>query len=325
VLRRLKLGLTGDTGVIVGGHHLHLATTDKRDGVSGFVTFPVAISNYELQQQPGGPWRRVFRGIPRNGEVVRVPFDPTARYNAVFERSDAKELHVEGYTLADYRAAYDSIFPQGWRLHQLGSYFEDGQVRYNAVWRPTGGGEIQVYGVTYADYRARYDSLFPQGWRLKILQSYVLNGNVLYNAVWTPTGGGEIQIYGAPYADYRASYDSLFPQGWRLKILQSYVIPGGTVRYNAVWTPTGGGEIQIYGAPYADYRASYDSLFPQGWRLKILQSYVRHGQLLYNAVWTPTGGAETQVYDSIYKNYFQRYDELRAQGWRLKLLDAYLP
>src|SRR5208337_3037470 len=88
-------------------------------------------------------------------------------------------------------------------------------------------GEIQVYGWTYANYRAEYNSLWPDGWRLYSLQSYVLsNGNVLYNAVWRPTGNtSEEQLYGVTYAQFRSTYNTLYPEGWRLYILQSYVLP----------------------------------------------------------------------------------------------------
>jgi len=47
-------------------------------------------------------------------------------------------------------------------------------------------------------------------------------------------------------------------------------------------------ETEVYGWSYADYRALYNQLWPQGWRLYILQSYVTsNGQVLYNAVWRP--------------------------------------
>lgn len=49
--------------------HLHMAGSHNTGGVS-FVTVPLAISDYEVRQ-PGGTWRRVARGIPQPGEVVR--------------------------------------------------------------------------------------------------------------------------------------------------------------------------------------------------------------------------------------------------------------
>src|SRR5262249_48545462 len=56
-------------------------------------------------------------------------------------------------------------------------------------------------------------------------------------------------------------------------------------------------EIQVYGWSYEDYRKKYDELWPQGWRLYILQSYVMpNGQVLYNAVWRPWTVDEIQAY-----------------------------
>jgi hypothetical protein len=46
-----KLALTGDTGANVGAFHLHLAMTDKPDGTSGFVTFPVGVQRLRDQSR----------------------------------------------------------------------------------------------------------------------------------------------------------------------------------------------------------------------------------------------------------------------------------
>ena len=54
-----------------GNAHLHMAGSNNTGGVS-FVTVPLAISHYEVRK-PDGTWRRVARGIPQLGEVVRRP------------------------------------------------------------------------------------------------------------------------------------------------------------------------------------------------------------------------------------------------------------
>jgi murein DD-endopeptidase MepM/ murein hydrolase activator NlpD len=73
-----QLALTGDTGAGVGAYHLHFATTDKPDGAFGFVTFPIAFSNYEVRD--GVNWNLVLRGIPKSGEVIRArPFTSSAK------------------------------------------------------------------------------------------------------------------------------------------------------------------------------------------------------------------------------------------------------
>ena len=42
----------------------------------------------------------------------------------------------------------------------------------------------------------------------------------------------------------------------------------------------------MYGVKYADYKAKYDAIYPKGWRLYILNSYVLpNGEVRYDAVW----------------------------------------
>ncbi len=168
------------------------------------------------------------------------------------------------------------MWKQGWRLKLLQPFVLSGdQVRYTAVWQQSTAGEIQVYGWTYEDYRKKYDELWKQGWRLKLLQPFVLSGDqVRYTAVWQQSTAGEIQVYGWTYEDYRKKYDELWKQGWRLKLLQPFVLSGDQVRYTAVWQQSAAGEIQVYGWKYTDYRARYDELWGQGWRLKTLQTFV---------------------------------------------------
>src|ERR1022692_2709935 len=238
------------------------------------------------------------------------------------------ELQVYGWTYADYRAKYNTLFPEGWRLYSLQSYvLSNGDVRYNAVWRPTGNtGEEQLYGVTYAQFRSTYNTLYPEGWRLYILQSYVLpNGDVLYNAVFRPGNLGEQRLYGVTYAQFRSTYDALYPEGWRLSILQSYVLPNGDVLYNAVFRPGDSGETQVYGWTLSDYQTEYAKLWAEGWRLYILDSYViSDGTVRYNAVWRPATHGEIQVYGWTYSDYRNEYNTLWTEGWRLYILNAYV-
>lgn len=192
--------------------------------------------------------------------------------------------------------------------------------------------EIQVYGWTYTNLRAEYNSLWPEGWRLYILQAYVSpGGQVLYNAVWRPAGNTpEIQVYGWTYADYKAEYDTLWKQGWRIYILDAYVLQDGSVRYNAVWRQGNLGEIQNYADDYSQYRSEYNGLWPDNWRLYILQSYVvpdssnPPGDVDYNAVWRPGDLSEIQYYGVSYDQYRSEYNTLWTEDWRLYGLQSYV-
>ena len=297
------------------------------------------------------------------------------KYTAVWEKNTAGEIQMYDVSYEEYRANYDRLWGQGWRLKALQPTVVGGKVRYTAVWQPSTAGEIQVYGWTYEDYRKKYDELWKQGWRLKLIQPYVLPGDqVRYDAVWrpsmageiqvygwtyedyrkkydelwgrvggssciqphvvpapgplrrrwTPSTAGEIQVYGWTYEDHRKKYDELWKQGWRLKLIQPFVLSGNQVRYTAVWQPSTADEIQVYGWTYEDYRKKYDELWKQGWRLKLIQPFVLSGdQVRYTAVWQPSTADEIQVYGWGYPDYRAKYDELWNQGWRLKTLQTF--
>jgi hypothetical protein len=238
------------------------------------------------------------------------------------------EIQVYGWTYANYKTKYNSLFPKGWRLYSLQSYvLSSGEVLYNAVWRPMGNtGEQQLYGVTYSDFKSTYDTLYPEGWRLSILQSYVMpSGDVLYNAVFRPGNLGEHQLYGVTYSDFLSFYNTVYPKGWRLFILQSFVMPNGDVLYNAVFHPGDSGETQVYGWTLSDFQTEYNTLWTEGWRLYILDSYViSDGTVRYNAVWRPATHAETQIYDWTYSNFLTEYNTLWTEGWRLYILNTYV-
>lgn len=323
VLRGSQVGLVGDVGASVGANHLHLAVTDAPDGTSGFVTYPVAFTNYEVKQ-PNGSWKLVKRGVPEDGQVIRRPAPANLPYKVtgVWRPSTQGEIQLYGAKYDDYRARYDELWPQGWRLKLLEVHVRDGVPRYTAVWHPSTSAEIQVYDWSYDDYRAKYDSLWEKGWRLHVLQAYVVDGRVRYTAVWRPSTEGEIQVYGWTYNDYRAYYDQIWQEGWRLKIIQPYVVDG-QVRYTAVWRPSTEGEIQVYGWSYSAFRAKYDQLWKKGWRIEILETYREAGQTRYVGVWRPGTSGELQVYEWSYPDYRSFYDDIWPDGWRLHLLDVY--
>jgi hypothetical protein len=73
---------------------------------------------------------------------------PPPLYTAVFQPSEEGEIQVYGWRYEDYRAKYDALWAQGWRLKLLDTYVLDGEMRYTAVWQPSTEGEIQLYGWT---------------------------------------------------------------------------------------------------------------------------------------------------------------------------------
>jgi murein DD-endopeptidase MepM/ murein hydrolase activator NlpD len=67
-----EIGRSGDTGTGVGNFHLHVAVSDKPDLTEGFVTIPVAFSDYEVRRRR----EPVARGVPIDGDIIRNPPTP---------------------------------------------------------------------------------------------------------------------------------------------------------------------------------------------------------------------------------------------------------
>lgn len=318
-----ELAKTGDVGAAVGANHIHIAVTDKPDGSSGFVTFPVAFTNYEVKQ-PNGSWKFVARGMPKQGEVIRIPPAEDLPYTmvAVWKPSgNEEELQAYGYSFDNLKKKYDDIWTKGYRLSNIKAHVSSGQLRYTAVWKKSTDAEIQVYGWAFEDYKKKYDELWPQGWRLKLLDVCVFNGKPLYTAAWKKSTDNEVQVYGYTYEDLKKKYDELWTKGMRLKLLSAFTTGDG-VRYTAAWIPSTAAEVQVYSWSYDDFRKKYDELWSKGMRLAILSNCVLNGKTLYTAVWRNDTKGEYQVYEWKYKDYRQFYDDIWNDGWRLSILNV---
>jgi hypothetical protein len=141
------------------------------------------------------------------------------------------------------------------------------------------------------------------------------------------TSLAEQGYYGYKLSDFEDQYRDLFPQGWRLYILQAYVQSDGGVRYNAVLRPAGNtDEKHLYGVTFAEFKSLYNTLFPEGWRLYILQSYVADGDVRYNAVWRSGAGmaGEFQEYGVDISDLDTWYDGYKSDDWRLVVYESYL-
>ncbi len=213
--------------------------------------------------------------------------DGKVYYNAVWRQWTGDEEQIYGSTYNDFKSKYDGLYPQGWRLYILQSYVtSNNETLYNAVWRRGNLGETQIYGSAFTDYKAQYDEQWKQNMRLQSLQPYISNGEVKYNAVWRPGVSEEIKEYKKSLGEIKKEYDKIWTEGWRLYILQSYSKANGKVFSDAVWRRGKMPEKQVYGVSYDDYKKKYDELWPEGWRLYILDTYTtKNGEIMMNAVW----------------------------------------
>ncbi|MEM9091841.1 MAG: hypothetical protein AAGC93_24275, partial [Cyanobacteria bacterium P01_F01_bin.53] len=83
-------------------------------------------------------------------------------------------------------------------------------------------------------------------------------------------------------------------------------------------------ENQIFQQKLRTVQSKNDELWKKGWRLRILNTYVIHGQIRYTAVWVESTRDEIQVYGWKEKDFLSRNDELWEKGWRISILQIYV-
>jgi murein DD-endopeptidase MepM/ murein hydrolase activator NlpD len=319
------LALVGDIGV--KGPHLHMAVSNGEGAGStvDFITMPAAFSNYEAEVD--GDWKLMIRGIPQTDQRVRRPPDEgPIRFTAAWQRDTGPEIQIYGVPYEQYRAKYDSIWNDGWRLTILEAVGVDDHARYTAVWRPTGGGEFQLYGVTSAQLAAEYDTRRLNGWRIDLLTSYVVDGEARYTGVWRPSSHAQRMILGETRTQFDARDAALRERGYVLQRLSTHTI-GQDVRYSAVWRQSDEREVTFLDRSEKGYRTEYGDRYEFGFRLKLLSVTVVNGVPRYSGSWIKHASpVEEERWHAVsYGDLRARYDVLWQTGWRLKLLEPYVP
>ena len=276
-------GNKGFCWIAYGSNNIGMGATWYRAAMPEFRITAVWHKSNETEKQVYGwsyaNYRKFYDLVWKDGWRLHLletaVVNGKVEYSAVWRKTNnIEEIQVYDYRYADFKAEYDKLWKDGWRIHLLSNYVLNGQVYYTAVWRKLGNvGEMQYYSLHFDDYKSKNEELSKDGWRIHILNNYVLNGTVLYTAVWRNTGGAQTQVWGWKYADFRAKYEELWKDGWRLHVLSNYVV-NSVVHYTAVWNkPDDKDEVQVYSYEYEDFRAKDETLRSQGYRLSIVNTY----------------------------------------------------
>jgi len=321
-----RLALVGDIGAGEGKYHLHMAVSNGKPSKPEFFTMPAAFSNYEAEID--GDWKLMIRGIPQTNQRIRRPLDEgPIRYSAAWERRTDAEIQMYGAPYEEYRAKYDSIWNDGWRLAMIEAVGVNDHARYTAVWRLRGGGEFQLYGASRAQLEAENEKQEGKGWRLDLLTSYVVDGQAHYTGVWRPSSSPRPLLLGEALSQFEAKDKRQRDHGFCLHRLSTHTHNGET-RYSALWRLSNEQEAPPFiDRTEASYQREYQSRFESGFRLKLLSITVVNGEPKYSGSWVKHANPvdEERWHGLSYGDLRARYDVLWQKGWRLKLLEPYVP
>ena len=113
------------------------------------------------------------------------------------------------------------------------------------------------------------------------------------------------------------------PTGIRANIIRLPYKPPSSypiMTVSAVWRRDRGDEVQVFDVNFDDFNRKYNELWPQGWRLHILENRVVNNQVLYTAIWRPSTADELQFGPLSHRAFLSQYDALWRLGFRLHLL-----
>lgn len=167
-------------------------------------------------------------------------------------------------------------------------------------WHPRD--EFGEYGLDYAAFCAKYDDAWGPGWRLRSVRPHARGASTVHSAVWRTGTHGEIQKFDASYESYRKRYDELWGQGWRLDQLRVHTPLMGRP---ALLGGLGAGHRARDPAVLRDirrYRAKYDELWGQGWRLHQLAPYAAGSSVRRSVVWRKSTSPEIQLHGASYQS-----------------------
>ncbi|MFN0102286.1 MAG: LamG-like jellyroll fold domain-containing protein [Bryobacteraceae bacterium] len=269
-VRGQQIGTASSTGM--GGctkcNHLHFGVADRAGEPSGFVTFPVAYSDYQVIVNGG--WFDVPRGIPTLGQVVRNPPTPSFGPASLRPRSvvtrKANQLDV---------VATD-VFGNVWANRWIANAFAQSWDRWRSVLPPYGTNHTPVEVVSrHPDKldifltgfdRNPYTGAWEDGhesrqwmgfWKI---QSLLVPDDAPVTAVARDPGKLDIFATGSDGGVYTAAWDAnLADQGWQgwRRIGDLTVKPGSPV--SAVSRDSNKLDIFVAGNDGKVYTAAWDA------------------------------------------------------------------
>ncbi|HET6840565.1 MAG TPA: serine hydrolase [Candidatus Angelobacter sp.] len=124
--------------------------------------------------------------------------------------------------------------------------------------------------------------------------------------------------FGLTPSQFQTTFNDLFKQGYRLKTMSGYV-SGGSERYGALWTKTGGPAWQArFGLSGTDFQKTFDDLTKQGYRLTWISAHEVNGDQRFEGIWEQASGPPGETkYGMTSAQYQVAFDDYKKQGFRL--------
>jgi murein DD-endopeptidase MepM/ murein hydrolase activator NlpD len=272
--------------------------TTRSFGVSHYLPGYAEVARHNVD---GNSYQTVFTDITTAGyrPVWVDGFDVSGRptFNAIFRPRAGKPWAARhGLDAAGYQTEFDywTDPARGYRVTQVDSYLDHGNVRYAVIFtKEAGPGQTAYHGVSEATHQSQFNTLTAAHWHPVNVSVVDVGGSrrvtALYEYVGAASDFGLVAYHGIPAAQYQTEYNNQGRAGLHLKYLNAYTL-NGAVFYSAIWDAhawaASGAEPAAHGMTSAGYQTAWSNNTGAGYLTRFVTGVGAGGTAYFAALWS---------------------------------------
>jgi len=225
---------------------------------------------------------RGYRPVFADGYDV----DGDTFFNATFRSAGPSSAAFHGLTEPEYDAVFHDLQDDGYRLHQVDSYLDNGAVRYAAIFeqRP-GPAWTAFHGLTDAEYADSLDDLSAKGFVPVNISTVAVGGNLQWTGLLEAVPVAGWTVDSVPVADYQDLFNANEVAGRVPIYVHGFDTSSGPHLTGVFVDPIGGNWAAEHGKAFNEYQTAYNLNLGAGRFTRYATGYDEGGEASFAAVW----------------------------------------
>lgn len=242
---------------------------------------------------PAGSYQKEFDRIVASGYrpvwVDGYEVGANTFFNAIFRAADGVPwVARHGLTASRYQAEFTQWVGQGYRLVQVESYLQGGNIRYAAIFIKKAGPPFTAYhGRDAAGHQQLFDTLTAQGWVPVNISVVSPGGTRRHAALYEKRDAGTFwtKNFMTP-AQYQAEFNANVQAGRKLVYLNAFR-HGASPRLTAIWHQKAPAPfVARHGMTAPQFQTAFDANLAGGFLTRAIAGYEASGAPRFAAFWS---------------------------------------
>jgi len=222
----------------------------------------------------------IFEHIARSGYrpvwVDGYDVNGQTYLNVIFRPADrVRWVARHGLSSRSYQAEFDKWTEEGFRLLQVDSYVEQGEIRYAAIFVKQSGPSWRAYhGRTADQHEASFQSLTRQGYRPVNISVVSVSGRIRVTALYEKKNVGSYYARtNIPVGEYQSEFNQNDRAGRQLVYLNAWT-HRGRVFFSGIWnSATSGAFVARHGLTSSQYQTQWQQWTGQAYLTRFVTGY----------------------------------------------------